>query len=379
MRGSIIKRGKKYTIVLEMGIDPSTKKRKQKWISGFTKKRQAEEELARLVSEVNKGIFVEPSKSTLEEYLEKWLEIHKASIAERTYHRYEQLTYGHIIPLLGSMLLSKLKPMHIQQFLSRMQTRERLDSRKGTLSPTTIHHAHNVLHKALKDAVKWQMVPVNPSDAVTPPRRARKVCRVAEEEEIPVILHITKDTYLEVPVFLALSTGARVGEILGLQWNDVDLKKGIIHIRSAMIRKKDGTLVLAQVKTPKSRRAVEIGPDTISKLKQHNKQQKEWQVASDKKWNTSNLVCIHSDDGRPINPNALSSRFNKLMTKQGLNLSFHDLRHTHATMLLKSGVHPKIVSERLGHANIGMTLDIYSHVLPTMQKEAAGIMEGYLK
>ncbi|WP_006522241.1 site-specific integrase [Desulfoscipio gibsoniae] len=211
------------------------------------------------------------------------------------------------------------------------------------------------------------------------------------ESKIPVIVNAVKDTHFEIPVFIALSTGARLGEIIGLQWSDIDLKKGVIHIKHTMERKKDGSLRLTNTKTVKSRRAVEIGEDTINKLKQHQTRQKEWEVAAEPgKWQKeieivlgkkqkNNLVCTHQDDGRPINPNALSSRFSRIAKKLELDIGFHDLRHTHATMLLKAGVHPKIVSERLGHANIGMTLDTYSHVLPTMQKEAAAIMENYLK
>lgn len=374
MRGSIVKRGKTYSIIVEMERDHETGKRRQKWISGFKTKREAEAELARKIAEIENGTFIDSKKVTLNDYMRHWIEIHKSTISERTHLRYMQLINLHIKPLLGEMLMTKIKPMHIQKFYTDMANIPRKDGKEGNISPTTIYHAHNVLHKAFKDAVKWQIISVNPVSAVTPPRRNKKECRVLDNKSILQVLEVVKGTYLEMPVYLGLSTGGRLGEILGLQWADVDLKKGIIYIRQSMMRKEDGTLALTQTKTPKSRRAIEIGPDTIKKLKAHKIEQASWKLAAGEAWQENNLVCC-LQDGRAINPNSLSSRFSKLVRKAGLNLGFHDLRHTHATMLLKAGVHPKIVSERLGHSTVGMTLDVYSHVLPTMQREAATLIE----
>lgn len=379
MRGCIVKRGKKYSIVLELERDPMDKeKRNQKWISGYRTRKEAEADLARKISEIERGTYFEASKTSVSEYLEYWLETHKSTIAESTYNRYRNLINYQLVPGLGHIPISKLKPAHVQGLYSSMQKGERKDGQKGSVSPTTIHHAHCVLHKAMDDAVKWQLIPVNPADSVTPPKRLRKECRVAVEKDVEKILETVKDTYLEMPVYLALSTGARLGEILGLQWKDVDLQNGVIYIRQGLMRRKTGEIVFSQTKTPKSRRAVEIGPETIAKLKHHQTRLKEWKLKAGPAWQKLDLVCC-LQDGSLINPHSTSSRFHKITSKLGLKLGFHDLRHTHATILLKAGTNPKIVSERLGHSTVGMTLDRYSHVLPTMQREAAAVVEGFLK
>ncbi|MDN5294379.1 MAG: hypothetical protein PWQ31_1684 [Eubacteriales bacterium] len=194
-----------------------------------------------------------------------------------------------------------------------------------------------------------------------------------------MLLKAFEGSLLEIPVYLALATGARLGEILALTWEDMDLAKGVLHIRRALSKNRlTGALEFKEVKTQKSRRAIEIGPATVERLKKHRVHQREMRLAAGPVWQDYGLVCCR-EDGSPLNPHTVSARFSEKAAELGLKLGFHDLRHTHATMLLKAGINPKIVSERLGHSTVGMTLDIYSHVLLTMQREAARAIERVIK
>ena len=198
------------------------------------------------------------------------------------------------------------------------------------------------------------------------------------EEEARKILQAAEGTCAYTPIALALYTGARLGEILALSWEDVDLAAGCIFIRQALKRSRTGELLIDAPKTRGSRRRVEIGPETAAVLKRQKKLQAEWRLKAGPLWQDTGLVCTR-EDGSPINPHAMSSLFHKVAAKAGVRAGFHSLRHTHATLLLKADVNLKIVQERLGHASISITGDLYSHVKPGMQKEAAALIEQALK
>lgn len=384
MRGSIVKRETKkgtvvYDIVFDIGRDPLTGKRKQKRMRGFRTKKEAEAKLAEMVAQVERGTYLEPSKTTVGEYLQQWLEAHQVSVGAKTAATYAQIVRDHIVPYIGHIQLTKLKPIHIQQMYAAILEGERRDKKQGRISPTTVKHIHATLRKALNDAVRWQLIPSNPANAVTPPKQEPRECRAAEETEIRKVLGAFEGTLLEMPVYLALTTGARLGEILALRWEDVDLASGVLYIRRALGRNPlTGELEFKEVKTPKSRRAIEIGPTTVERLRKWRVRQQEMRLAAGPAWQDHGLLCCR-EDGSPLNPHTVSARFSIKVRKLGLALRFHDLRHTHATMLLKAGVNPKVVSERLGHSRVGMTLDTYSHVLPTMQREAAKAIEQLIR
>ena len=378
MRGHIIKRGKMYSIVLE--LEPAAdKKRRQKWIGGFKTKKAAELELAKKILEIENGSFINEQTVTFGEYLNHWLDIHKTKIAERTHTRYKYFVDLYLTPALGNIPLIKLKPMQIQKlYADTLESKVRVKKSSKKVSPTTVHHMHGVLHKAMSDAVKWKMLNNNPADSVTPPKRIKKDCHVPSDIDLQRIISATQGIYLEMPVFVAVSTGARMGEILGLTWQNVDLKKGTIYINQQLMRRRDGTLVITGTKTGYSRRTVEIGASTIKRLKEHKRQQAEWKLKAGEVWKGEDYVCT-LEDGSPINPNNIGTMFCRLTKRLKVNSSFHDLRHYHATALLKAGINPKIVSERLGHSTVSITLDIYSHVLPSMQKEAVAAIEAFMR
>ena len=221
MKGHIRKRGKtSWAIVLELGQGPDGKRR-QKWHSVKGGRKDAERELARLVHEFNSGNYVEPSKLTVRDYLEKWLvDYAKPNVSAKTYERYHEMISGHIKPALGNHKLLKLRPLHVQTFYSEALANGRKDG-KGGLSPQSLLHFHRLLHKAFENAVKWQLAARNVIDAVEPPRVERQEMRALDEKETARLLRITNSSRGRMPVLLAITTGLRRGEILALRWSDI--------------------------------------------------------------------------------------------------------------------------------------------------------------
>lgn len=374
MRGCIYKRSKdSWTIVVDLPRDSETNKRRQKSVTIRGSKKDAEKELARLINEIETGIYINTEKITVADYLKKWLEFTRQSIEPSTYRCYKVAVEQHIIPVLGNIQLAKLQPMHIQEYYAKDLESGRRDNKKSVsrkLSATTIAMHHRILHRALKQAVKWQLIARNPAEAAEPPKAAKKEMIIPSEKEIRNLVFSFKGTVYFLPVFLAITTGMRMGEILGLTWSDVDLNKGTVHVRQTLYQRTPGQPVFKPPKTPKSKRRVDLPPTALKLLKEHKKTVLKQKLASRESCRDYNLVCCLLD-GSPINPSTLGSAFRKKARKAGLNISFHDLRHIHASYLLKQNVHPKVVSERLGHSQISITQDLYSHVLPGLQEKAA--------
>lgn len=378
MRGHISKRGSTYSVVLDVGRDPVTKKRKQKRISGFATKKEAEAALAKLIAEVERGTFFDPGKLTVGEWLQEWLKGHcTGDLSPTTIRGYRMMVEKHLIPAIGDIPLAKLQPVHLKNYYAQARESGRVDGRpsKGTrLSARTVLHHHRVLHKALHEAEKLGLISRNPADLVDPPRAEKKVPVTLTVEEAERSLEVLRGTYLYIPSLLAIATGARRGEILGLRWKDVDLDARAVTIEQELLRV-ERQYIFRQPKTTGSVRPIPIPPFVAEELKAHQLQQKKWRLAAGSAWQDTGLVCT-SEDGSPINPDTLSPRFVKIMQRAGFpHITFHGLRHTHATLLLKWNVHPKKVSERLGHSSIKLTMDTYSHVMPTMQDEAVELLE----
>jgi len=372
MKGHLRERGKgNWWAVVDIGRDPETGKRRQKWHRlAATGKRQAQQELSKLLADLAGGTYVEPAKLTVGEYLERWLaDYARVNVAAKTFERYEGIIRRHLIPNLGGYPISKLQPLHIQEYYSRALQSGRLDKRPGNLSPTTVLHHHRVLREALGQAVRWQIIPRNPADAVEPPRPARKEMRVLTAEQIDRLLETAKGTPLYMPILLAAATGMRRGEILGLRWQDVDLNAATVSVcRTLEITK--GRMAFKEPKSAKSRRVITLPAFAVEALRCHRIEQAEHRLRVGPAYEDQGLVCA-TERGTPMIFN-FERDYLALLNKANIpRVRFHDLRHSHATLLLAQGVHPKIVSERLGHSAVGITLDTYSHVLPAMQKEAA--------
>ncbi len=377
MKGHIRKRGKSsWAVVLYLGRDAEGKER-HKWHSVRGTKRDAQRELTRLLHETNTGSYVEPTRMTVADFLNRWLaDYAKPKVSSKTYERYREMINGHILPELGSYLLPKLAPLHIQSFYSRALSGGRKDGRGG-LSSQTVVHLHRVLHKALAQAVKWQLLSRNPTDAVEAPRVERREMRALDEDETVILLNLLGKSRLYMPTMLAVTTGLRRGEILGLRWSKVDLRAGTITVVESLEQTMEG-LRFKSPKTQCSRRSIALPAITVETLRSHRAAQAEERLALGPGWDEHGLVCPRPG-GAPWPPDAFSTAFAAFVRRSGMPpFRFHDLRHTHASHLLKAGVHPKIVSERLGHSAIGITLDTYSHVLPGMQQAAAELLNAAL-
>jgi len=332
-------------------------------------KREVREWLKEIRDQVQNGLTYESAQITLDNYLDVWLNAHKLSVRPKTIAQYRQIVHMHIIPFIGNIKLKDLRPDQIQKLYD-----EKMKSGTGA---RTVRLIHAVLHRALKQALLWGLIGRNPSDAVITPKYIYHEMQVLNEEQVHIFLSIASSSRYYMLYWLALATGLRQGELLGLKWSDLNYQNRSLQIQRQLQRLKTG-LVFSEPKSKASRRVVLLGGATIDKLKQHNEDlQKEKALVGDR-WQESDLI-FPSTVGTPTGHSNLSKGFKKILRDANLpNIRFHDLRHTAATLMLKQGVHPKVVQERLGHSDITLTLNTYSHVLPTMQKEVADKMDNLL-
>lgn len=372
MRGHIRKRSKgSWTIVLSLGRDPQTGKKKYQWQSVKGTKKQAEKVLADLLHRLDTGMFIKPTKHTVAELLRQWQRDYVAtSVRPVTAEGYAQKVNSYIIPNLGSIALSNLQPSHLQAFYRKLLENGRMDG-TGGLSPRSVLHVHRILNEALTHAVKWGLVARNVAQAVDPPRAPRKEMETLDVEGVERLLNKSEGTLYHPLIHLTVYTGLRRSELLGLRWRDIDLDMATLSIVQVLHRLRDGRIVFQEPKSQKSRRQVALSPTAVLALRDHKVRQESERMLMGIPLTPDNLVFSHLD-GSPFLPDTVSHAFLKIARRAGLNgIRFHDLRHTHATLMLQQGIHPKIVSERLGHSTVSLTLDIYSHVTPGLQQAAA--------
>jgi integrase len=345
--------------------------RKRRTLYGKSRQEVAAK-LAKALSDREGGLLCDAGTLTVGEYLDRWLsDSVKDTVRPRTYERHEEIIRLHIQPALGRMALKNLSPAHVQAFY-----RDRLDSE---LSPATVQKIHVVLHKALSQAVKWSLMPRNVTEDVKAPRSVPEEIRPLDREQTKALLEAAHGDRFEGLYVLAVTTGLRQGELLGLRWDDLDLAEGLLRVKRTLTRRK-GYLLLGKPKTKKSRRTVQLTDTAVEALRGHLARQMEQIERLGDLYKDQGLVFA-THNGTLVNPTNLRKRsFAPLLEKAGLpHIRFHDLRHTCATLLLSSNINPKIVSEMLGHANIAITLDTYSHVLPTMQENATRALEDALR
>ncbi|HHY47384.1 MAG TPA: site-specific integrase [Firmicutes bacterium] len=371
MRGHIEKRhNSSWTIVIEAGRDPATGKRRR-IVRGFKgNKRDAEKEMVRLMHELETGMYVEPSKLTVAQWFRQWFEMQKDRLSPESRERYRGIIESRIIPKLGQIPLEKLQPMHLQRFYAETEN-ERLDGRGGKISPASVRYCHTIVHKALESAVKLKVIRQNVANDVELPKIRREPVKVLTNEQVAAMLEDAKKYPHYVPILLAVTTGMRRGEIYALRWQDVNLDSGIIIVKRTISYTPQDGIFFKEPKTPKSRRTIAIPPVVIEALKSHKVEQAKRRLACGELWVDMDLI-FDRGDGRPCHPDSITSWFTEFLRKHGIDaVSFHKLRHTHASLLLEQNVNIKVVQERLGHASIRTTLDIYGHLMPGMQEEAA--------
>jgi len=386
MRGYIVQRSKKrknsWTVVLDEGkqIDPKTGKLKRKQVSLSVKgtKKQAEEKLTELQRQIDTGTFVKPSKTTLAEFVERWLRDYaRPNLSPRTVEGYETVVYCHLIPGLGRYPLTLLRPEHIQKYYADKLTGGRFDG-KGALKPSTVVKHHLVLHCALENAVKWNLLFRNPADAVSPPTPQDSEMHTMSEDDLHKFLDAAKVTPYYALFYTALYTGMRRSELLALRWSDVDLIGMQVSVNRSLHQLRGGSFIFRQPKTAKGKRLIALPPSAALVLKEHKNKQIAQKKALNIKVKEDDLddKLVFSQDDKPLLPDTVSHAWVKLARRTGLKgIRLHDARHSHASLMLKQGVHPKIVQERLGHASIQITLDTYSHVTPGLQQAAANAFD----
>ncbi|MDP4144125.1 MAG: site-specific integrase [Bacillota bacterium] len=374
------KRGDTWTFVVDIGRDPLTGKRKRKSKGGFKTKGECRAAAAEIISQFEKGTLIEETDLNLEDYLRKWLKEYAAkNTAYSTYSRYTEIINKTINPRLGKVPLAKLTALQIQEFYTYC-----IDTLKH--SPNSVIRYHAVLSNALSMAVKWGLLNRNVCVNVSKPKKVHVEMKVLNESQLSKLLDGLKKTTLFIPVLIASQTGMRLGEICGLTWKAVDFDNSCLYVYS-QLQPIDGKLLPVSLKTKSSRRKITLSSLLVNEFKElKNKQDLDRQDFGDG-YNTGNYV-VCQEDGRPYDPKYISGNFRRVIkeykNKDGKCLAeqleipiirFHDLRHTHATILLRADINPKVVSERLGHSSVSMTLDTYSHVLPDTQKDVANKLD----
>jgi integrase len=340
---------------------------KRKALYGKTRSEVAAK-LSKALADREGGLTFDAGSLTVGNYLARWLsDSVRGTVRISTFERHEQIIRVHLTPALGWVKLKALTPVHV-----RTLHREKLDT---GLAPATVRKIHSTLHKALSRAVADGLIPRNAAD-VKAPRPAPDEMRPLSEAEARTFLDAAREAEdrFEALYVLAITSGLRRGELLGLRWDDADLDRGTLRVGRALVRE-GGRHVVGETKTRRGRRRVNLTPRTVAVLKTHRKRQLEHRVRLAGLYEDRDLIFA-SENGTPLNPENLVKRsFKPLLERTGFpKIRFHDLRHTCATLLLSRGVHPKIVQELLGHATIAMTLDTYSHYVPSMGDQASGAM-----
>jgi len=412
VRGHIAKKGSRYFVVVDVGYRPAQRctdcarrvwierrpldncpkcggelvereERRQKWHGGFATKREAQRALTGILGRLDAGTYIAPTRRTLGHYLGEWLPGIRHTIRASTWESYERNVRSHVLPRLGHVHLEQLTATALNGLYADLVESGRIDGKgnragKGPgLSPRTVHYIHTILHRALKDAVEDGLVVRNVAASARPPRQGaskRQEMQTWTPQELRAFLAHVADDRLYPVFMLAATTGMRRGEVLGLRWRDLDLAVGRLAIRQTLIAVRHQA-TFSEPKTGRGRRSVALDPATVATLRAQRVRQAEEKLAIGPHYRDDLDLVFAREEGSPLQPEAVTMVFDRRVATSGLpRIRFHDLRHTHATLALAAGVHPKVVSERLGHAGIAITLDTYSHAIPAMQEEAAGMV-----
>ncbi|HVC40454.1 MAG TPA: site-specific integrase [Candidatus Saccharimonadales bacterium] len=364
-----------WEVVLEQGHDPRTGKRVRRTFTVRGTKKDAEREAAVQVSAQASGTYVDPSKETVGEFLERWLRDYvEPSLALRTQLRYRDVVRNDLTPNLGNIPIQRLRPTHI---LAAEQALRATGNRKtgGPLAPATVRKIHNVLHRALSHAVAWQSIPLNPADAVDRPSIPASTPRVLSPDQARTLLAALDGHRFGLPLRTALLCGLRLSELLALRWADIDWNGGRMLVLQSLDSRHDGAIRFKATKTHRSARPVSVPPQLLEALREHRADQVRFRLMAGELWHDFDLVFANAT-GQPLTSGWIRKSFYRLLDDIGLpRLPLHGLRHTMATLMLAAGEHPKVVSERLGHSNPSFTLTVYGHVVPGMHEGASRRLE----
>lgn len=377
MKGHLKERSPGHWAIIIDVPDPVTGKRRRKWHSFKGTKRGAQIEAAKLIAALKNDSYIEPSKTTVAQFLDKWIDHVKAQVSPKTHERYAQIVKNNLKPAIGATILTKLKPAAIAAAYSAALVNGRRDKKEGGLSPRSVGHMHRVLKEALGQALRWELIHRNPCDAVDPPKVEWKPMITYDLDQTVEMLDVLREHPIYMAAMLAVLCGLRRGEICALRWRNVDLVNGQLSVVESLEQTKEGV----RFKSPKTGkgRTVALSATVIEELRAHRLQRVQDLLKLGAKLSDDETVLAQFD-GSVTTPIWISQNWRTAIAKTSLpRLRFHDLRHAHATHLLKNGINPKIASERLGHSKVGTTLDLYQHVLPGMQEDAAKAVDAALK
>jgi len=374
-RGSIQQRSPgTWSIRVELPPDPGTNRRRQKRVTVRGTKREAEVELANLLHQLNTGSLINPGKITLGDFLNSWLRDYvETQVMVTTQQGYRTIIEKHLIPNLGSIPLAKLRPSHLQAYYAKALVDGHRLQKRG-LSPQTLLHHHRCLSGALNHAVKWGFVSRNVALAVDPPRATHKEMHPLDWDGALRLLEASKESIYYPVIHLAVFSGLRRSEILGLRWRDLSIERSVVTVMQALHVLPGGRVIFQEPKTERSRRTVTLSESAILVLKGHRERTESTRAALGMPISEDTLVFTNPDGG-PILPNTLTHAFRRIASRAGLDISFHGLRHTHVSLLIRQGIQARYIAGRVGHATTGMTNDVYGHLMIEGQREAADKFE----
>jgi len=372
MKEHIRQRGKTWTYVVDVGRREDGR-RWQVTKGGFKTQRAARAAARKLlVSNEESGIYTPPAKERVGPFLERWLDSVRATVRPSTHAMYETLVEKQLVPAIGNVELQRLTASRLNGMYADLLANGRRDG-KGGLSPETVRKVHITIRKALNAAVKWGDLRRNVADDADPPPKgqAGAKLRTWTAGELAHFLDFVRGDRLYAAYLLLATTGLRRGELLGVRRGDLDLEAGRLSLVQTVITV-NYEVKFSAPKTARGRRSVALDATTIATLREHRTRQVAERTALGLPWPSADDLAFARPDRAPIHPDGFSNRFDRLVAGSGLpRITVHDLRHTHATLALQAGVNPKVVSERLGHATVGITLDTYSHVGAVLEEEAA--------
>jgi integrase len=379
MKGHVCQQGKGHWYAVIDIRDPMTGKRERKWHSlpNCKGKREAQEKCARLITEMNSGAYVQPSRITLSQFFDRWLKHVKPNVSPRTLERYEQIAVKNIGPLLGAKSLSRLQPIEISEAYAKALKSGRRDG-KGGLAPRTVHHMHRVLFSALDQAERWKLIVRNPAALLEKrdrPKIERKSVRTIDAPTTATVFDAARNRRLFIPLILGTLCGLRRGEITAVRWKAIDFDNGQLAVIASTEQTDKGAIREKEAKSGKAR-TIALPSLAIEELRRWRLEQAKELLLLGVRPNDDWHVVTQAD-GSPLQPRSLTHVMSTFLKTWGVTL--HGLRHSHASHMLASKVHPKVVQERLGHSSIAITMDIYSHLMPNMQGEAAAAVDDILR
>jgi integrase len=374
MSGHIIRRGKNsWRLKFDIGADPLTGERRIRYHTFRGTKRDAEIKLAVLISENSKGQYVDTSKVTLAEFIERWeRDWAQSHVSAKTFERYAELLRNHVAAHIGNVHLQKLRAIHINELYGTLL---RGSEDRRALAPRTVGHVHRVLHRALGHANRWGLVQQNVAALVTPPRVASTELELLTPAQVQTVLHTLEGRSVYPILVAALATGMRRGELLALRWQDVDLDGAILRVEQSLEQTKTG-LRFKSPKTKFGRRRITLPASAVAVLRDHRKAQAEQRLKLGMGKAPADSLVFATWEGKPRSPNSLTKEWTEAIKATNLpRVTLHSLRHTHASHLIASGLNVLAISRRLGHGSPTITLGVYGHLFPSKDDRAADAIE----